>query len=87
MGPAISRVCGAEECGERKNGALGDGEVPPPPKPPLAGGLLALTAVWITVAGALVADTWRINNERAPEPLFPYKRKGRVSQTRFWFED
>jgi len=55
---------------------------------PLAGGLLGLTAVWITVAGLLVADTWRINSSEAGgkwegEPLFPYK--GEVD-TRFWFE-
>ena len=30
---------------------------------PLAGSLLGITAVWITVAGTLVADTWRLNNE------------------------
>lgn len=50
---------------------------------PLAGQLLALTAVWITVAGALVADTWRVNNAVAAEPLFPYK--GAV-KTKYWFE-
>lgn len=54
---------------------------------PLAGGLLAVSAVWITVAGALVADTWRINNELVPEPLFPWKKKGRRSETRFFFEE
>ena len=54
---------------------------------PLAGGLLGLTAVWITVAGALVADTWRLNNAVTPEPLYPYKKEGRKSQTRFVFED
>ena len=53
---------------------------------PLAGELLAVTAVWITVAGALVADTWRINNAVNPEPLYPYKAKGMRSQTRFFFE-
>ena len=52
MGPAISRVCGAEECGERKNGALGDGEVPPPPKPPLAGGLPAYARRCRAIAAA-----------------------------------
>jgi len=54
---------------------------------PLAGMLLGLTAVWITVAGALVADTWRVNNEVEPEPLFPYKRPGYRSQTRLFFEE
>lgn len=55
---------------------------------PLAGQLLALTAVWITIAGALIADTWKINSEEAGgkwegEPLYPYK--GEVT-TRFWFD-
>ena len=54
---------------------------------PLAGGMLALTAVWLTVAGALVADPWRVNNEVKAEPLYPYKRKGRASQTRLSFEE
>lgn len=53
---------------------------------PLAGGLLGLTALWITVAGALVADTWRINNEVRPEPLYPYKRAGFKSPTRLSLE-
>ncbi|EOD27054.1 hypothetical protein EMIHUDRAFT_63804 [Emiliania huxleyi CCMP1516] len=53
-----------------------------------AGSLLGLTAVWITVAGLLIADTWRINAAEAGskwegEPLFPVK--GEVA-TRFWFE-
>jgi len=55
---------------------------------PLAGQLLGLTAVWITVAGLLIADTWRVNSADTGspwegEPLYPYK--GKVS-TRFWFE-
>jgi len=55
---------------------------------PLAGQLLGLTAVWITVAGLLIADTWRINSAEAGgkwegEPLYPYK--GGVA-TRFWFD-
>lgn len=50
----------------------------------LAGSLLAVTAVWITVAGTLVADTWRVNNDVAPEPLYPFKND-RV-RTRYWFE-
>ena len=53
-----------------------------------AGSLLGLTAVWITVAGLLIADTWRIKAAEAGskwegEPLFPVK--GEVA-TRFWFE-
>jgi len=53
---------------------------------PLAGVLLGLTAVWITVAGALVVDTWRLNNEVAAEPLYPYKKVGYRSVTRLFFE-
>ena len=55
---------------------------------PLAGGLLGLTSVWIAVAGALVTDTWRLNGGGdGNEPLYPYKKEGMKSITRFWFED
>jgi len=54
---------------------------------PLAGELLGLTAVWITIAGVLVADTWRVNNEVAAEPLYPYKKVGYRSETRLFFEE
>ena len=37
-----------------------------------AGLCLGLTAVWITVAGLLITDTWRINNTDGDEPLYPY---------------
>ena len=50
---------------------------------PMAGKLLGLTAVWLTVAATLVTDTWRVNNEDGTEPLFPYKG---AAETRFWFE-
>mmetsp|Transcript_73907 Transcript_73907/g.135074 ORF Transcript_73907/g.135074 Transcript_73907/m.135074 type:complete len:330 (-) Transcript_73907:186-1175(-) len=50
----------------------------------LAGQLLAVTVAWITVAGTLVADTWRVNNEVTPEPLYPYKQDDVT--TRFFFE-
>ena len=53
---------------------------------PTAGLLLGATGLWITVAAALVVDTWRVNNARQPEPLYPYKEKGTNSQTRFFFE-
>lgn len=53
---------------------------------PMAGLLLGLSAVWITVAGALVTDTWRINSALDAEPLYPYKRRGMRSATRFWAE-
>lgn len=39
---------------------------------PTAGACLAATAVWITVAGALIADTYRVNNADGDEPLYPY---------------
>lgn len=51
-----------------------------------AGLLLGGTLLWITVAGALVADTWRINDAITPEPLYPYKRKGFKSPTRLNLE-
>ena len=38
------------------------------------------------MAAALVADTWRINNEVEAEPLYPYKEKGTISATKFFFE-
>ena len=49
---------------------------------PEAGSFLAPTALWITVAGLLIADTWRVNNTEGQEPLWPYK--GDV-KTNFWF--
>lgn len=49
---------------------------------PLAGQLLLPTCLWITVAAALIADTWRVNNSAGDEPLYPYR--GAVS-TQFWF--
>ncbi|CAJ1341182.1 unnamed protein product [Effrenium voratum] len=51
---------------------------------PMAGQLLLPTCLWLTVAAALVADTWRLNNSDGSEPLFPY-RGG--SRTRFWFAE
>eukprot|EP00931_Biecheleriopsis_adriatica_P104267 TRINITY_DN78955_c0_g1_i1.p1 TRINITY_DN78955_c0_g1~~TRINITY_DN78955_c0_g1_i1.p1 ORF type:complete len:300 (+),score=54.38 TRINITY_DN78955_c0_g1_i1:15-914(+) len=48
----------------------------------LAGQLLLPTCLWITVAAALVTDTWRVNNSNGDEPLFPYRGEAR---TRFWF--
>jgi len=53
---------------------------------PLAGLLLGATAVWITIAGILVVDTWRINDAVQSEPLYPYKRKGYQSKTRLSLE-
>eukprot|EP00913_Durusdinium_trenchii_P014194 g13320.t2 len=40
---------------------------------PLAGELLLPTCLWLTVAAALVTDTWRVNNSSGLEPLFPYR--------------
>ena len=49
---------------------------------PFAGQLLLPTCLWLTVAAALVADTWRVNNSSGTEPLFPYRG---ATQTKFWF--
>mmetsp|Transcript_35904 Transcript_35904/g.65907 ORF Transcript_35904/g.65907 Transcript_35904/m.65907 type:complete len:310 (+) Transcript_35904:61-990(+) len=49
---------------------------------PLAGQLLLPTCLWLTVAAALVTDTWRVNNTSGSEPLYPYKG---VITTEFWF--
>lgn len=51
---------------------------------PFAGQLLLPTCLWLTVAAALVTDTWRLNNARGTEPLFPYRSDVR---TRFWFAE
>ena len=39
---------------------------------PTAGLCLAATSVWITVAGLLIFDTYRVNNADGDEPLYPY---------------
>eukprot|EP00439_Symbiodinium_sp_Y106_P082750 s923_g22.t1 len=39
---------------------------------PFAGQLLLPTCLWLTVAAALVTDTWRVNNTSGAEPLFPH---------------
>ena len=49
---------------------------------PFAGQLLLPTCLWLTVAAALVTDTWRVNNTSGTEPLFPYRG---ATQTKFWF--
>eukprot|EP00930_Biecheleria_cincta_P004944 TRINITY_DN105873_c0_g1_i1.p1 TRINITY_DN105873_c0_g1~~TRINITY_DN105873_c0_g1_i1.p1 ORF type:complete len:299 (+),score=49.74 TRINITY_DN105873_c0_g1_i1:39-935(+) len=49
---------------------------------PEAGQLLLPMCLWITVAAALVTDTWRVNNASGDEPLYPYRGQ---AQTRFWF--
>jgi len=52
---------------------------------PLAGELLLPTCLWLTVAAALVTDTWRVNNSSGLEPLFPYRSPN--VRTRFWFAE
>mmetsp|Transcript_64299 Transcript_64299/g.127169 ORF Transcript_64299/g.127169 Transcript_64299/m.127169 type:complete len:329 (-) Transcript_64299:157-1143(-) len=49
---------------------------------PFAGQVLLPTCLWLTVAAALVTDTWRINSQGVEEPLFPYRGSAR---TEFWF--
>lgn len=49
---------------------------------PLAGQALIPLCLWLTVASALVTDTWRINNSQGDEPLYPYKG---ITRTRYWF--
>jgi len=50
---------------------------------PFAGQVLLPTCLWLTVAAALVTDTWRINGQTVEEPLFPYRGSVR---TQFWFQ-
>lgn len=60
---------------------------------PVAGRLLGLTLIWLTIASALVTATWRLNPDPAtgrPEPLVPVvKKDGRSkSLTQFaWFSN
>lgn len=49
---------------------------------PFAGELLLPTCLWLTVAAALVTDTWRVNNTAGTEPLYPYRG---ATITKFWF--
>jgi len=49
---------------------------------PLAGQLLGATCLWLTIAAALITDTWRVNNTDGNEPLYPYKG---AATTQFWF--
>lgn len=50
---------------------------------PMAGQVLLPMCLWITVAAALVTDTWRINNTDGAEPLYPYVG---ATRTRYWFQ-
>ena len=53
---------------------------------PIAGKLLSVSLVWLTIASALVTSTWRLNPDPQtgkPEPLYPVKGK---ATTKFvWF--
>lgn len=53
---------------------------------PLAGKLLGLTALWITIASALVTDTWRLNpgDDGKLDPLYPVVGD---AETKFFFEE
>lgn len=53
---------------------------------PLAGKLLGVTMIWLTIAASLITATWRLNPDPAtgkPEPLFPMvgEKKTKIS----WF--
>lgn len=54
---------------------------------PLAGKLLGATAIWLTIASALIIQTWRLNlNGGELESLLPMKVDGEKSKTQFdWF--
>ena len=55
---------------------------------PLAGKLLGLTGIWITIAAALVTNTWTLNprTDGKLDPLFPVVAKSEQSKTKFVFE-
>lgn len=52
---------------------------------PLAGKLLGATAIWLTIASALIIDTWRLNPDQNGErgSLLPRKVVGEESVTTF----
>jgi tryptophan-rich sensory protein len=52
---------------------------------PLAGHLLGLTLVWLSIASSLVTATWKLN---APQdPLYPVQREGSTTQFQWrWLE-
>jgi len=55
---------------------------------PFAGKLLGLTGVWLTIAAALVGNTWTLNPvEGKLDPLYPIKMEGEDSKTKFLFEE
>jgi len=54
---------------------------------PLAGKLLGATCIWLSIASALIADTWRLNPKDVAtgkkDPLYPVKGD---AETKFFFE-
>jgi len=54
---------------------------------PLAGKLLGLTCVWLTIASCLITQTWRLNldDNGKKDSILPMKGKGEKSPTKFWF--
>ena len=55
---------------------------------PLAGKLLGATAIWLTIASALIVQFWRLNvdKEGKMDSLLPMKMEGEESKTQFsWF--
>jgi Tryptophan-rich sensory protein (mitochondrial benzodiazepine receptor homolog) len=53
---------------------------------PLAGKLLGATAIWLTIAGTLIAEIWRLNPDETTgerESLLPMKNVGEDSVTTF----
>ena len=55
---------------------------------PLAGKLLGLTCVWLTIASCLITQTWRLNvgEDVRKDSLLPRKKRGEDSPTKFWFQ-
>ena len=52
-----------------------------------AGRLLGGTCVWLTIASALIVQTWRLNKVGGKKDgLLPRKGKGQTSQTKFMWE-
>jgi benzodiazapine receptor len=55
----------------------------------LAGKLLSLKLIWLTVASSLIARTWQINpipSTGKPAPFFPTKGDGDSETKLLWFE-
>lgn len=52
---------------------------------PFAGQLLGATCVWLAVASALIADTWRLNPAENGERVPLYPVKGEADTSFLWF--